>query len=87
MRGRKFRAWVTRYALTKGEVEAAVEDCFDTAAGMVKDINSTMTYYHGNDWHRERDDAYARVREMIKAARKSLKKKADKLDKLEETVG
>lgn len=27
----RFRAWITKYALTKGIIEAHVEDCFDIA--------------------------------------------------------
>lgn len=79
----RFRSWITKYALTKGIIEANVEDCFDVAPDMVDDIDRAAgptTYYHGNDWHRTQAAALDRAREMREAKIRSLHKQIAKLN-------
>ena len=75
------KVWITKYALTKGILEKEVEDCGD---GMVKESdNNFPTYYHGTDWHTEKKSAIAKAEEMRKKKIASLKKKIEKLERME----
>lgn len=76
----RFRAWITKYALTKGIKEAHVEDCFDVSPDMVKDLESSRGLYHNNDWHRTQAAALDRAREMRNNKLISLKKQIAKLE-------
>lgn len=74
------KAWITKYALTKGILEKEVEDCGD---GMVREKeNHFPTYYHGTDWHNDKQLAVAKAEEMRKKKIEALKKKIDKLEKM-----
>lgn len=76
----RFRAWITKYALTTGIKETIVEDCFDTSPSMVGDTDGQYkAYYHGKDWHRTLGAALTRAREMRDAKIKSLQKQIAKL--------
>lgn len=76
----RFRAWITKYALTSGITETEVEDCFDVNPTMVEDLKGRPnTYYHRNDWHRTRAAAMVRAREMRDAKIASLHKQIAKL--------
>lgn len=80
-----FKAWVTQYALTAGIEQREVEECFDTAKGIVKDLGLPHIYYHGEDkhWHRTRESAVKRATAMRDAKIKSLEKSIAKLRKME----
>lgn len=74
------KAWITKYALTKGILEKEVDDCGD---GMVIESNNHFpTYYHGTDWHKDKKSAIAKAEEMRKKKIASLKKKIEKLEKM-----
>lgn len=76
----KFRAWITKYALTSGIQEIEAEDCFDISPTMIADHKTaTHVFYHGRDWHRTRDAALARAREMRDAKINNLQKQIAKL--------
>jgi hypothetical protein len=70
----RFRAWITKYALTRGVGVAVVEDCGD---GLVR----IGAYYlgEGREWHRTRESAVKRVEDMRAAKIASLKRKIEKL--------
>lgn len=82
----RFTAFITKYALTRGIMEATVEDCFDISPDMVGEVDNRSIYYHGKDWHRTRQAALARVLEMIATKRKSLANSHRKLDALESHI-
>lgn len=60
-------------------------DCFDISPDMVRAIGRagaiTVTF-HGNEWHRTREEAVARAEQMRAAKIASLKKQIAKLEKL-----
>ena len=77
------KIWVTKYALSKG-----VRVCEGT---LIKDTMAEVKwpggmggsmYVHGQDFQLTEVDALARVREMIEAKQRSLKKQLVKFDKL-----
>lgn len=74
------KAWITKFALTKGIIEKEVENCGE---GMVKESeNHFPTYYHGTDWHTDKQCAIAKAEEMRKEKIASLKKQIEKLEKM-----
>lgn len=74
------KAWITKYALTKGILEKEVRDCGD---GMAEESeNHFPTYYHGTDWHKDKQSAIAKAEEMRKKKIASLKKQIEKLEKM-----
>lgn len=82
-----FIAWITKYALTKGVFSITAEDC-DTSGKMICDTNSRTggnAYYHdeGKDWHRTRESAVRRAKEMQKNKIASLKKSIERIRKLD----
>lgn len=81
MSKKHFRAWITKYALTSG-VFVADAEVSDTSDRM---ICVKGHYYHGEgrDWHRTRESAIDRVREMRVAKLTSLHKQIAKLEAAE----
>lgn len=74
------KVWITKYALTKGILEKEVEDCGD---GMIKEKESHFpTYYHGTEWHSEKQSAIEKAEEMRKKKIASLKKQMEKLERM-----
>lgn len=86
--GEKIKAWVTKYALTKGIYIVDAHVCSDTmiAYGNVRRIGYCSQYAHGNDWHRTLEAALARAEEMRRAKIASLSKSIVKLEKLKFNV-
>lgn len=82
MRGERFTAWITKYALTRGIFTEEVEVCSET---MVKSVQSKwgVTFYHGDDYHRARSDAITRAEEMRAAKLASLQRQIDRLKRLD----
>lgn len=81
MSGKTFTAWITKYALTTG-----IQKCTVRALeheGMVEEVGARYTtYYHGKDWHRTREGAVARAKDMRAKKIASLRKKIVELEKL-----
>lgn len=74
------KAWVTKYALTKGILEKEVLVC---GKGHVKeDRDGFPIYYHGLEWQSTRESAIKRAEEMRKKKIASLKKKIENLEKM-----
>lgn len=77
---KKFIAWVTRYALSKGIFSIVAQDC---GSGMIEEVGVRWTtYYRGKDWHRTEEKALARAEEMRVKKIKSLEKQITKLQKM-----
>lgn len=82
----RFKAWITKYALSSGVKVTTVEDCFDTSDKMVQDTKGELkAFYHGEgrDWHRTRESAILRVAAMRDAKLASLRKQIAKLEAME----
>lgn len=74
------KVWITKYALTKGIFEKEVEGCGD---GMAKESeNHFPTYYHGTEWHVDRQSAIEKSEEMRQKKIASLKKQIEKLERM-----
>lgn len=78
-----FTAYITKHALTVGIKPICVELCSDISPDMVCEVDDVWhSHFHGNDWHRTRDEAVARAEQMRVAKIESLKKQLAKLEKL-----
>lgn len=79
----KFKAYITKYALTRGILEVVVEPC-DTIPNAVWDNDGC--YYYGAEWYGTREDAVARVRDVIATTRNTTKKNLARLEELERSL-
>lgn len=59
----RFTAWISKYALTEGIYPKLIEDCFDIDPNFVHDVDGHGTYHKGQ-WHRTREEAVAKAKEM-----------------------
>jgi len=78
------RAYVTKYALTKGVLEIDGEVCCDIDDEMfvwTSESGYSMSA-HGKDWHRTLDEAIKRAEEMRANKIASLKKSIVKLEEM-----
>lgn len=80
-RGFGMRAFVTKYALSKGilEVEGSRRD---KGRGLIVWTNGHMQFFYGNDWHETREAALARAEQMRDNRVKSLRKQIARLESL-----
>ena len=75
------KVFITRYALTKGIIETDdAEGCFDISPEMI----SSKKYgcFHGDDWHKTKEEAIAFAEKMRVKKIESLKKQIAKMEKL-----
>lgn len=72
--------FITKYALTRGIVEAKVKAIFadDTAVEVVWS-SAASHYFHGKDWHRTFGAAAEQANKMREAKLKSLRRQIDTL--------
>jgi hypothetical protein len=76
----RFKAFITKYALTKGIQEVEVEDRFSIDEGMVK--SGDYTYYYAGDWHRTREEAAVKAEAMRLKKLISLRNQISKLQRI-----
>ncbi len=79
------KVYVTKYALTAGILEKEAEPATATEGGILVRGNKTRSwsadeYYHGRDWHTDREAAVLRAQEMRNAKIASVKKQLAKLE-------
>lgn len=80
----QFTAWITKYALTNGIMEKRVAWCADISETMVLVIGARYhECYHRKDWHRTREAAVARAKQMQASKIDSLRKQ---MTRIAETV-
>ena len=73
--------WVTKYALTTGIIIEQVEEPNPERPHMIHaKALGPQAYFHGRDWHRTREDAVTRAKEMRIARLASLRKQIAKLE-------
>ena len=77
----RFKAFITKYALTKGILEEEVEDCFSTCATMVRGEDG-RSFYHRNDWHLRKEDAIFHAEKMREDKLKSIDKQRKRIEGL-----
>lgn len=76
------RIWITKFALTRGVYTAEEAQIEDGMAVVPQSGFPRSVVFHRPHWHLTREEAEARVAEMVKAERRSLGKKLKKLDAL-----
>ena len=77
------KAFITKYALTKGIYEIDAEVCQNPK--IIKRASGNWVDYYrneGKDWHKTKESAILRANEMRAAKIKTLQKQIIKLDKL-----
>lgn len=79
------KVWITKYALTKGIIEAEDAEVYSDAEIKVTSFGH-YAYFCRDEWHLSLESAQSKVRKMIAAKRKSYAKKLAKLDKLEKEL-
>jgi hypothetical protein len=77
------KAWVTKYALTKGILEVDVVDYKPGDKMIVYRRFSYSEYAHGRDFHFVKKEALERAEEMRLDTIQSLKKRIEKLNRME----
>ena len=82
----RFKAYITKYALTQGIQVVEVVDCFDISERMVSQVNPKPGFggmnYHKPHWHLTLEEARAHAEEM---KRKKLASTEKQIKKLRET--
>lgn len=80
------KVYITKYALTQGIYEVEAEDCGNNMIKVpVKSRGfNSFDYYHGEgrEWHRTREAAIERAREMRDKKMDSLEKQMKKLTRM-----
>lgn len=79
----RFKAYVTKYALTAGIQVVEVEDCFHISPKMVSLVGTSSHCYHLPEWHRTKEDALAQAEKMRVAKIASLQKAIKKIQALD----
>ena len=80
MENEQITAYITKYALTTGIYSAHGEVCHEISSTMFSERkNYGFLNYHGNEWHRTKEDAIMRAEEMRNRKIKSLEKQIEKL--------
>ena len=81
----QFKAWITKYALTKGIYEMEVEDCFDISPRTVTSVEKYPDgeMYLNGEWHRTREEAIHAANGMRARKLVSLHKQFQKLEAME----
>ena len=75
------KAYITKYALTKGILKREVNAC--GSATMVRDAINLLTFYHADEWHTTFEAAAVKAEDMRQKRILSLQKQIRKLGKLE----
>lgn len=78
------KVFITKYALTYGiyETEGDLIRDDDMFVQRAESPNSFDQYFHGKDFHADKESAILRAEEMRAAKLKSLQKQIDKIQKL-----
>lgn len=74
------KAYISKYALTKGIFEVEAEECGDITIYILQGY-IIGGYFHGIGWHTTRAEAIKRAEEMRLKKIESLKKQIAKLEK------
>ena len=75
------KVYITKYALSTGIIET---DDAEICSNISEDMISSKKYgtFHGNDWHKKKEDAVLRAEVMRINKNESLKKQIEKFDKI-----
>lgn len=79
----KIKAWITKYALTQGIFEIDARVCSQVSETMIEDNNQQGLHYHGNDWHRTKEEAIKKAENMRTKKIEFIKKQLVVLENLD----
>jgi hypothetical protein len=77
---KKIKAYVTKYALTRGILLVEAEQCIDIDPSMI--AFGEMDHAHGEDWHLSLEAALSRAEVMRRRKLAALRKQVARLEKL-----
>ena len=80
MKGKKIKAWITRYALTNGIKVVDAEVCENEQMISYGKSKYGLEFASGNDWHRTPAAALARAEEMRKTKIASMRKRIAEIE-------
>jgi len=78
----QMKVWITKYALTSGIVEMEAERCGSTEKMIAVKGESYPQYFHGQDWHENKESALLRAEVMRQKKIASLKKSMKAMEAL-----
>lgn len=76
------KAWITKYALTKGILERSIRSFDGETAEDITGGHLRAKYYRKGEWHESKISAIEKAEEMRKKKIASLKKQIEKLEKM-----
>ena len=79
---KRFKVWVTKYALSEGILAGEAEDINDNAINFYWRISAAPIFLNGKDWHRTEESAIERAEKMRTRKIESLRKKIAKLESM-----
>ena len=82
----KFKAYITKYALTRGIQCVDAEDTLSSTMIVYRPEGSMPQFFHKPHWHDDKFRATDRVRAMIASKRRSIAKVLKKLDDVEKEL-
>ena len=77
------KVWITKYALTKGVIEADGElTSSDSVSILNRDLSLSTHWFYKGDWFSDKESAIQKAEEMRQKKIASLKKQIEKLDRM-----
>ena len=77
------KVWITKYALTRGIIEADGElTSSDSVSILNRDLSLPTHWFYKGDWHSDKESAIAKAEEMRQKKIESLKKQIEKLEEM-----
>lgn len=77
------KVWITKYALTKGIIEADGElTSFDSVSILNRGLSLPTHWFYKGDWHFDKQSAIKKAEEMRQNKIESMKKQIQKLERM-----
>ena len=77
------KVWITKYALTKGIIEADGElTSSDSVSILSRDLSLPTHWFYKGDWFSDKESAIQKAEEMRQKKIASLKKQIEKLERV-----
>jgi len=87
MKRETITVWITKYAVSRGIHKVEAEVCWTSPNTITyKEGDSWPQFARGRDWHRTREEAIARGKEMLAIKIESVKKQLRRLESMEITA-
>ena len=77
------KVWITKYALTRGIIEADGElTSSDSVSILNRDLSLPTHWFYNGDWHSDKESAIQKAEEMRQEKIASLKNQIEKLEEM-----